>query len=238
MRTGNLTAGHSIERWEKMIKPAILYKEELQKKIAETWFDPDYMYYYDTTPGIPDIADKPDNQYQFVSVNEQGEVVGFFSYWVYEPSKRAMNFGLMAFRKHNRTFMKDAIQMFKDMFLKYGIESAEWRCYADNEEAVKLYRNIIARYGGVEVGTLRKNGAPQNRKICDTIIFEIIKEELWFKYDNHNHPIDIVAMTDKMRIQDIYDKAHAFSILTQQDIAKIDLLYDKYCLKNRLNKEN
>lgn len=161
-----------------MIKPAILYADELKLKMAETWYDPDYMYYYDTTPGIPDIADKPDNQYQFVSVNEQGEVVGFFSYWVYEPSKRAMNFGLIAFKKHNRTFMKDAIQMFKDMFEKYGIKSAEWRCYADNTEAVKLYRHIIEEYGGVEACTLRRNGATQDRKLRDTIIFEIITSDL------------------------------------------------------------
>lgn len=161
-----------------MIRPAILYKDQVALKMAETWYDPDYMYYYDTTPGIPDIADKPDNLYQFVSVDEKGEVVGYFSYWVYEPSKRAMNFGLIAFRKKSRVFMKDAIQMFKDMFEKFGIESAEWRCYADNTEAIKLYRRVIDMYGGVEVGTLRKNGAPQNRKICDTVIFEVLRSDL------------------------------------------------------------
>lgn len=161
-----------------MIKPAILFEEQLRLKMAETWYDPDYMYYYDTTPGIPDIADKPDNQYQFVSVDENGEVLGYFSYWVYEPSKRAMNFGLIAFRKKSRIFMRDAIQMFKDMFEKFGVESAEWRCYANNIEALKLYRRIIKEYGGVEVGTLRRNGAPQNREICDTVIFEILRSDL------------------------------------------------------------
>ena len=166
-----------------MIKPAILYETLLREKIAETWFDPDYMYYYDTTPGIPDIPDKPDNQYQFVSVSEDGELLGYFSYWVYEPSRRAMNFGLMAFKKHNRTFMKDAIQMFKDMFEKYGIMSAEWRCYADNKEAVKLYNHIIQEYGGVQAGYLRRNGVPQNRKICDTIIYEILRQDLC--WENH-----------------------------------------------------
>lgn len=168
-----------------MIKPAILYEAQLKEKIAETWYDPDYMYYYDTTPGIPDIADKPDNQYQFVSVSDSGELLGYFSYWIYEPSKRAMNFGLMAFKKRNRTFMRDAVQMFKDMFEKYGIESAEWRCYADNLEALKLYDHIIQKYGGEIAGYLRKNGVPQNRKICDTIVYEVIKEDLTFDENGH-----------------------------------------------------
>jgi hypothetical protein len=67
------------------------------------------------------------------------------------------------------------------MFEKFGIQSAEWRCYADNKEALKLYRRIIKDYGGREVDTLRKNGAPQNRKICDTVIFEILKTDLCWK---------------------------------------------------------
>lgn len=164
-----------------MIKPAILYKDELYKQMANTWFDPEYMYYYDTTPGLPDIPDKPDNQYQFVSVGSKGNVLGYFSYWVYEPSKRAMNFGLISFDKGNAIFMRDAIQMFKDMFEKFGIQSAEWRCYAENDEALKLYRRIIKDYGGAEVGRLRRNGAPQNRKICDTIIFEILRQDLFWE---------------------------------------------------------
>lgn len=164
-----------------MIKPAILYKNELYKEMANTWFDPEYMYYYDTTPCLPDIPDKPDNHYQFVSVDSKGKVLGYFSYWVYETSKRAMNFGLISFDKRNILFMRDAIQMFKDMFEKFGVQSAEWRCYADNEEALKLYRRIIKDYGGVEVCRLRRNGAPQNRKICDTIIFEILRQDLFWE---------------------------------------------------------
>lgn len=171
-----------------MIKPAILYKEQLEKKMAETWYDPEYMYYYDTIPGIPDIADKPDNQYQFVSVDSKGRVLGYFSYWVYEPSRRAMNFGLMSFEKRNILFMRDAIQMFKDMFEKFGILSAEWRCYSRNKEALKLYRRIIKDYGGVEVGTLRRNGAPQNRELCDTVIFEVLDTDLnWYEFKIHTN---------------------------------------------------
>ena len=81
------------------------------------------------------------------------------------------------------SFMKDVIQMFKDMFEKYGIMSAEWRCYADNKEAVKLYNHIIQEYGGVQAGYLRRNGVPQNRKICDTIVYEILRQDLC--WENH-----------------------------------------------------
>ena len=162
-----------------MIKPAILYKDQLTQKMAETWYNPEYMYYFDTTPGIPDIADKPDNLYQFVSVNEKGEVLGYLSYWVYEPSKRAMNFGYISFKKDSMTFIKDSIQMFKDMFEKFGIHSAEWRCYEDNEKAVKIYDWLIERYGGRRVGILRENGAPMNRRLCNTIIYEVCYQDLY-----------------------------------------------------------
>ena len=167
-----------------MIRPAIIYKKELQEKMAETWYDPEYEGYYDVNPGIPDIPDKPDNQYQFVSISEDGELLGFFSYWVYEPVQRAMNFGLMAFKKNNRTFMKDCEQMFRDIFEKYGLSSMEWRCYATNKNALKLYRHIIKKYGGVEVGTLRWSGCNQRRMICDTVIFEVTRYDLHWDYDN------------------------------------------------------
>ena len=162
-----------------MIKPAILYKDQLTQLIAETWYNPEYMYYYDTTPGIPDIADKPDNQYQFVSVDKNGEVLGYFSYWVYEPSRRAMNFGLMSFKKGSTTFISDVIQMFKDMFEKYGIHSAEWRCYEDNTEAVGVYDWLIERYGGRRVGILRDNAAPMNRTLCNTVLYEVCYQDLY-----------------------------------------------------------
>lgn len=164
-----------------MIKPAILYKEKLLEKIAETFYDPEYMYYYDVQPGLPDIADKPDGVYQFVSVDENDEVIGFFSYWVYEPTKRAMNFGLIAFKKFNKVFLKDVERMFKDMFEKFGIESIEWRCYEDNVGAVNLYKAVIKKYGGQIAGFLRKNGCPQSRKISNTYLFEILKEDLTFE---------------------------------------------------------
>ena len=167
-----------------MIRPAIMYKEQLIRKFGETFYDTKYMYYYDTTPGIPDIEDKPDNHYQFVSVDKNDEVVGFFSYWVYEPARRAMNFGLIAFQKegkNNIIFMRDAEQMFKDMFEKYGLYSAEWRCYTDNTNGIKLYDHVIKKYGGIRACVLRNNGVPQNRKLSDTVLYEVLKSDLCFK---------------------------------------------------------
>lgn len=165
-----------------MLKVAHLYKDKLIPKLYETWYDPDYQYYYDTNPGIPDFPDKPDGYMQFVSVNEEDNVIGYMSYWIYEPARRAMNFGIMCFDKGNPIFLQDCLQMFKDIFEKYRLFSMEWRCYANNKRTLALYRNFIYRYGGVEVGRLRQNGASFERNYEDTIIFEIISTDLCWDF--------------------------------------------------------
>lgn len=164
-----------------MLKVAHLYKDRLIPKFYETWYNPEYQYYYDTNPGIPDFPNNPDGLMQFVSVDEHDNIIGYMSYWIYEPARRAMNFGIMCFDKGNLIFLQDCVQMVKDIFEKFGLYSMEWRCYQDNERTLALYRNFIYRYGGVEVGRLRHNGASFGRNYEDTVIFEIITSDLnWF----------------------------------------------------------
>lgn len=161
-----------------MLKVAQLYKDRLIPKFYETWYNPEYQYYYDTNPGIPDFPDQPDGFVQFVSVDEEDNIIGYMGYWIYEPARRAMNFGIMCFDKGNPIFMQDCLQMFKDIFEKFHLYSMEWRCYEDNERTLEMYRNFIYRYGGKEVGRLRYSGASFGRGNEGTIIFEIVNCDL------------------------------------------------------------
>ena len=161
-----------------MLKVAHLYKEKLIPKMYETWYDPEYRYYYDVNPGIPDFPDKPDGFMQFVSVDENDNVIGYMSYWIYEPAHRAMNFGIMCFDKGNPIFLQDCLQMVSDIFRKFNLFSMEWRCYAENKRTIELYRNFIWRYGGREVGVLRMSGASFERYPTDTYLFEMTIQDI------------------------------------------------------------
>lgn len=53
-----------------MIKPAILYKDNILTKYAEVMYDPTYQYYFGyPSSWLPNIPDNTENGYDFVSVD-------------------------------------------------------------------------------------------------------------------------------------------------------------------------
>ena len=160
-----------------MLKPAHLYQEELTGKFYETWYNPEYKYYYDGDPTVPDFPTHPDGTRQFVSVDDDDNVIGYISYYCNPVLRRANNFGILSFDKGNMTFIKDCKQTILDIFLKYHLEAAEWFCYKDNP-AIRLYRNFIRNYGGREVGTLRRCAKAYDGVLRDIVIFEVAREDI------------------------------------------------------------
>ena len=91
-----------------MLKPAQLYKDELQKKNIETWYDQRYMYYHSGT-GAYDIsfADNNCDKHQFVSVDKDDNVTGYISYNIDWCALSADNFGIISYDIGNVEFAKD-----------------------------------------------------------------------------------------------------------------------------------
>lgn len=91
-----------------MIKPAQLYKEEIKKKYIETWYNEEYMYYSGWS-GVeePDIPDNNYDSHHFVSVDNDGNILGYISYSVSFVTMSADRFGAISFDKGNVLFAKD-----------------------------------------------------------------------------------------------------------------------------------
>ena len=64
-----------------MLKPALLYAQEITRKFTEHLYTTDYFYYcgYPCGNNLPKIEEK-DNLYQFAVVDRNDEVIGFLSY--------------------------------------------------------------------------------------------------------------------------------------------------------------
>ena len=89
-----------------MIKPAQLYKEEIKKKYIETWYNEEYMYYSGWS-GVEEL-DIPNNNYDshhFVSVDNNGNILGYISYSVSFVTMSADRFGAISFDKGNVSFV-------------------------------------------------------------------------------------------------------------------------------------
>lgn len=160
-----------------MLRPAQLYKDELQKKHATTWYDLDYMYWNGGTGDSQiNIHDNNYDCHQFVSVDNEDNVIGYITYSVDWGAMSADRFGIISFDKGNILFAKDVYTAICNLFEKYHMNRIQWFAFADNP-AVRGYRNFIKRHGGVECAHCREVAKLMDGKLHDSISFEILAKE-------------------------------------------------------------
>lgn len=185
-----------------MLKPAQLYKDELQKKLVETWYDEKYKYFYDTS-GKNEIV-LPDNCYYqryFVSVDKNENILGYICYTYDDNSSYAKWFGIMCFEdSYCYEFIADVIRVIDDIFYKFNLNRIEFQCFAMNP-VCDAYRRFIKKYGGREVATLRQTTKLMDGMFHDSILFEILFDDLIYPSDEE--------VFDKFGdIKEIYSKLH------------------------------
>ena len=164
----------------KMIKPAQLYKEELEKKMYEQWYKPETSFY--SGLGNSSVKLKEDNYdtRQYVSVDKDNNVIGYIAHDVDWIMKTANHFGMISFDKGNLTFAIDLYEVITNLFCKEKFNRVEWRCFTDNP-AVRGYKKLIDRIGGRIAGTLHNTCVFPDGSMHDSYIFEILKEDLKLK---------------------------------------------------------
>lgn len=161
-----------------MLYPAQLYKEELKRKMVSCWYAPKYQWYFANDRSEFEISDNAYWRRDFVHLNSDGEVDGYFSYNYDDSNKSLKNFGLIGFNKNNIPFLMDVLSNIQAMF-DQGAQRMEFTAFADNP-AIKLYDRFIWKYGGRRVGTLYRT-VWFNGKYHDSIIYEILKENFHYK---------------------------------------------------------
>lgn len=159
-----------------MLKPAILYADELLAKMKQTWYDPKYFPYYSEEMYLPELGGDPKGRRDFVSVDENDNVIGYFSYQIDRRINGAYNFGIMSFDMGNLIFVRDILQGVDDIFVKYHLNRMDWMCYASNP-ALRGYRKFVKRYGGREVGKLTQAAITADGVLQDVCLFEVMAKD-------------------------------------------------------------
>lgn len=160
-----------------MLKPAQLYKEQLQEENIKSWYKPENIFWngasYDSM-----INFKEDNYdcHQFVSVDKDDNVIGYICYSVNWTVMSARDFGIISFKKGSIEFAKDVYMAICNLFEVYHMNRIEWLSYVDNP-AIRGYRNFIKKHGGRECGYYRQIARLQDGRLHDGVEFEILAEE-------------------------------------------------------------
>lgn len=159
-----------------MIKPAQLYKDQLEDLFIETWYKQKYMYYNGWFGNdLPNIPDNNYDRHDFVSVDNYNNIIGYISYGINYASMNADNFGIISFR-NSVEFAKDVYEVICDLFYKYNMNRISWHVFVENP-AIRGYRNFIKKYGGRECAYRRQVVKLQDGKLHDDVEFEILKCE-------------------------------------------------------------
>lgn len=163
-----------------MIRPALLYKDELQKKYIEQWYKPETNFYSTGANRTVELCD--DNSYtrQFVSVDKDNNVIGYITYCVDWESRSAHRFGMQSFDKGNLEFVKDLYRAAYRILCVDKLNRMEWWCFTDNP-AVKGYKSFTKRIGGGIVGEVHQSAVFPDGSLHDSYIFEIMRKDVDFE---------------------------------------------------------
>ena len=160
-----------------MIKPALLYADQLQKKFIESWYEPETRFYSGLCSGKMELVDNNCDKRQYVSIGKDGDVIGYIAHNVNWCTRSAEQWGMISFDKGNLEFVRDLYQVVTDLFFKENFNRVEWWCFADNP-AVRGYKNFVKRFGGALVGELHNSAVFSDGTVHDTYIFEILRENV------------------------------------------------------------
>jgi len=158
-----------------MLKPAILFKRQLNRAIAESAFDKRYKFYH---LGYADLQFKAEDstwsKIQMCSVDKENSLIGFMMASIARPENFIKTFDIINFCPDKKyTFGKDVFT-FMDMLLnKMNFYKVCFSVVVGNPiEAT--YDKLVKKYGGRVVGVFEKNTILMDNKLYDVKFYEIM----------------------------------------------------------------
>lgn len=160
-----------------MLVPAFNYAEELKKKMLATWFDEKYKYYnFNTYYFDLKIDDETWNKHQFVSVDKEGNIIGYIKYNVNRQTCNCNNLSVINFTDNKFVFGMDLGQALTDIFERFKFRKLTFSVIIGNP-IEKSYDKMINKYGGRIVGIYRQEVKLIDGEYYDEKLYEITRDD-------------------------------------------------------------
>lgn len=131
-----------------MLKPAILYKDEIFANLLKYSYTDDMILYTGYLGNeLPKIEENSGNVYQYAIIGKDDKLIGYFAYSIDWYSSCAYNFGLFSFDKNNIIIGLDIYRALKKIVNDYHIHRLEWRMIGGNP-VEKHYDNYCKHHNG------------------------------------------------------------------------------------------
>lgn len=116
------------------------------------------------------------NSIQFVSKSTDGKIIGFLSASVNHGHDSIDSLNLINFTgKPNIIFSKDVESFFDEIFIKRHFRKCTFSAIEQNP-AITLYRKLIKKFDGREVGFLKENKKLTDGNYYNEVLFEIFRD--------------------------------------------------------------
>lgn len=160
-----------------MLVPAINYSCQLTEKFNEIWFDDKYKYfnfasYYDSFK----VDDSSWNKHQFVSIDNNGNIIGYIGYNVDRQTYSCNGLGIVNFTDNKIIFGKDLRQALVDIFEKYKFRKLNFSVLIGNP-IEKTYDKLIEKYNGRIVGIYFEDIKLMDGEFYNKKSYEIFRDD-------------------------------------------------------------
>lgn len=165
-----------------MLVPAVLYKDEIKRKILEYKYTNDMMYYSgwlgDSIPNIDD--DSEDNCTVQYAIVDGDNLIGYFTYMMDWYTSCASCFGLFSFDRGNKIIGLDVRREMEKIIKEYNVHRISWRMVSGNP-VERHYDKFCNKYGGKKF-VLTDAIRDRSGNYHDDVIYEIIfqKSSIFF----------------------------------------------------------
>lgn len=160
-----------------MLDVAIKHKEDLSQKFQDIWFSEKYKYwnngnYYEDKK----IDETTWSNHQFVSLNPEGEVIGYIGYSIDRGNDCVYGLSIINFSEDIATFGLDAGKAITDIFEKYHFRKLCFAVVVGNP-IEETYDRLTAKHGGRIVGIQKQHTRLIDNLLYDEKIYEILADE-------------------------------------------------------------
>jgi hypothetical protein len=155
-----------------LLKPALLYTEQIIKKFTEQLYTTDYFYYcgYPCGNNLPKIEANPD-LYQYAVVDKNNNVIGFFTYRIDDYTDSVKDFGLFSFDKGNSIVVRDVLRKLEELVKIH--HRIEWGVIGTNP-VKRHYDKFCKKYNGY-IHQWHEASRDECGKYIDSYTYEIVQ---------------------------------------------------------------
>lgn len=163
-----------------MLDLAINHVEELKVKFRETWFSDKYKFWaYGNYYEEFEMKESTWNGHQFVSLNIDGEVIGYVGYEIDRGNDFVEGLNIINFTDSKATFGLDIGKALTDVFEKFHFRKLSF-CVVIGNPIERTYDRMIEKYHGRVVGLRKAHVKLYDGFYYDVKMYEILAED-YFK---------------------------------------------------------